>query len=236
MELVELKRQNMIAIFNSILNGYKTLNEIAKNVGISKVTACDLTQILVKKNIIKFDNPKRNSVGKRPNVYSIVDIYYSMYFEEGPRSFNCISIDINGNVVDRFDFIIRKELSKLDNLKLLYKRFRQKRSFNKYCITVFGNCSDDTAKYLPKSTIKLNKEEIILSSLSESDKVILFKLNNKLVLSLYSHIHFPKQGVGEVIANKVICIDKTYIFNDALYDGLFLAMQKHSLKKLTELI
>lgn len=236
MIFTDLKRQNMQAVLKSIMNGNNTLNEIVKDVGITKVTACDLTKELVSKNIIKYDNPPRNSVGKRPNVYSIVSDYHCMYFEELRRRFSCISIDINGQVVDRFDVIYRKDLSKKENLKILYKKFRKSRLFNKRCIDIFAVCSDETAKYLPKNTIRTTKEDIILKYLSEPDKMILFNLDKKIVISAYTHIHYPQKGVGMVIANKVLKFDKTYIFNKELYDGLFLAMEKHSLNRLLDII
>ncbi len=232
----DMKHQNMLNIFKSIINGKNTLNDIAKEVGVSKVTACELTKILVAKNLIKFENPPRNIRGKRPNIYSVVNDYHCMYFEELRRRFCCISIDINGTVIDRFDCIYRTDLNKEQNLKILYKKFRKSRAFRKYCIDIFAVCSDETAKYLPKNTIRATKEEIILNCLSEPDKVILFQLHKTLALSVYSHIHYPQKGVGNILANKVLNIDKTYHFRKELYDGLFLAMQKHSLDKLLDLI
>ena len=118
----------------------------------------------------------------------------------------------------------------------MFKKFRKKRIFGKYCIEVFAVCNSDTAILLPKNVICTTKEEIILSSLSENDKVILFKLGKKLAISAYNHIHFPKKGVGETTSNKVLDIDKTYTFCEELYDGLFLAMQHYSLLKLSQSI
>lgn len=236
MEYTDLRRQNMLAIFNSIVNGNSTLNAISKDVGISKMTACELTQKLVKNNIIKVETVSQGRSGRRPNIYSLVDKYHCMYFEETVKSFCCISIDINGHVIDRFDHVFMSEYSKKENLKLLFKKFRKKRIFGKYCIEIFANCNDDTALLLPKNVVRTTKENIILSSLSEKDKVILFKLGDKLALSAYNHIHFPKKGVGEITANKVLDIDKTYTFCEQLYDGLFLAMQRYSLTKISQLL
>lgn len=236
MEFNDLRKQNALAIFNSIVNGNNTLNAIAQDAGISKMTACEITQLLIKKNIIKFETMPQGKAGRRPNVYSIVDNYHCMYFEETEKSYCCISIDINGNVIDRFDHVFRKELSKKENVKILFQKFRQKRIFGKYYIDVFADCNDETARYLPKNVIRTNKEEIILSNLSEPDKIILFKLGKKLVISAYSHIHYLQKGVGEKLTNKVLNIDKTYTFCKELYDGLFLAMEKHSLHKISQLI
>ena len=236
MEYSDLRKQNTLAIFNSITKGNNTLNAIASDVGISKMTACELTQELIKKNIIKVETIAQGRVGRRPNLYSVIDKYHCMYFEETEKSFCCISIDINGHVIDRFDHVFRKELSKKENVKLLFQKFRKKRIFGKYCIDVFAVCKDDTALLLPKNVIRTNKERIILTSLSENDKIILFKFGKKLVISAYSHIHYPKRGVGEITISKVFNIDKIYSFCDELYDGLFLAMQRHSLDKISHLI
>ena len=236
MEYTDLRKQNTLAIFNAIINGYNTLNAIANNVGVSKMTACELTQELIKKNIIKAGTVAQGKVGRRPNLYSIIDKYHCMYFEETEKSFCCISIDINGHVIDRFDHVFRKELSKKENVKLLFQKFKKKRIFGKYCIDIFAVCKDDTALLLPKNVIITNKENIILTSLSESDKIILFKLGKKLAISAYSHIHYPKRGVGEITITKTLNIDRTYSFCDELYDGLFLAMQRHSLNIISQLI
>ncbi len=236
LETNDIRKQNMIAIFKSIAYGNSSLSSIARDVGISKMTACDLTRLLIDKNIIKCETLPQGKVGRRPNIYSIIDKYHCMFFEEVGRSYCCISIDINGNVIERFDYVLRNDISKKENIRLLYKKFRKKKIFNKYCIGVFGVCSDETAKYLPNDTIKTTKEDIILQYLSEPSKVILFKLGKRLVISAYSHIHYPKSGVGETTANKVLTIDKTYSFCDELYDGLFLAMQQYSLDKLSRLI
>ena len=236
MEYSDLRKQNMLAIFNSIIKGNNTLNKIASDVGISKMTACELTRKLVKNDIIKVNTAPQGKSGRRPNIYSLVDKYHCMYFEETEKSFCCISIDINGHVIDRFDHVFMRELSKKDNVRLLFEKFRKKRIFGKYCIEVFANCNDDTALLLPKNVIRSTKEDIILSSLSENNKIILFKLGKKLAISAYNHIHYPKRGVGEITAHKVLDLDKTYTFCEELYDGLFLAMQHYSLAKISQLI
>ena len=236
MEHLDIKKHNLIAIFNSVIKGKNTLNSIAQDVGISKMNACDLTQELIQRNLLTVETVAQGRTGRKPNLYSIVDKYHCMFFEETEKSFCCISIDINGHVIDRFDHVFIKELSKKENVKLLFQKFRKKHIFGKYCIEIFAVCNDDTALYLPKNVVRTTKESIILSSLAENDKVILFKLGKKLAISAYNCIHFPKKGIGETTINKVLNIDKTYTFCKELYDGLFLAMQRYSLSKLVELI
>ena len=200
------------------------------------MTASELTRALIEQNIIECTTLPQGKAGRRPNIYNVINKYHCMFFEEIGRSFCCISIDINGNVIERFDYVLRKELNLKENVKLLYKKFRSKKIFNKYCVGVFAVCSDETAKHVPINTIITTKEDIILNNLSDPSKVILFKLGKKLAISAYSHIHYPKNGIGEASINKALEIDNTYTFSDELYDGLFLAMQKYSLNQLSNYI
>jgi hypothetical protein len=103
-------------------------------------------------------------------------------------------------------------------------------------VDIFAVCNEDIARLLPSTTKVLTKEQIILEELSESDKAILFKLGDRYAASLYSHIQYPKSGVGEKSYRKVIDFHKEYKFSNELYDGIFLALAKHSLKKLNDYI
>ena len=236
MDIFDIRRQNIVNIFDSIMRGNNTLNAIAKDTGVTKMTASELTRDLISKGIIKYDTFPRTIRGKRPYIYSIVDNYHCMFFEETPRSFSCISLDVNGHVIDRFDHIFRKELSKKQNVDILFQKFRKKPAFKKYCIEVLACCSSDTAKYLPKNVNISTKENIILDNLSERDKVVLFNMGSKIILSTYSHYHTVSKGVKEKTINKVLNVDKVYTFHEQLYDGLFLAMQVRIINKLREMI
>ena len=233
----ENKRKiNLILALNAIKDGINSLDGLSKHLNISKVTAINLTQALLNKRLIVMETEPEGRTGRRTNLYRIEDNYHTMFFEQVGRTFRCISIDIKGRVVDRFDFVIIPRLSMKDNLKVLYGRFKKNRNFGKYCVDVFAVCNDETAKLLPKSTKVMTKENIILSCLSEDDKAILFKLDNKYAMSLYSHIHYLKSGIGEKTIHKAIDFDKEYSFCKELYDGIFLSLEKHSLNKLTDLI
>ncbi len=232
----DIRKNNLISVLNAIKEGYNSLDNIIKTLDISKVSACNLTQILFDKKLIVIENEPEGRSGRRTNLYRIENRYHTMFFEQVGRTFRCISIDISGRVVDRFDFVIIPRLSMKDNLKILYSRFKKNRNFGKFCVDVFAVCDDEVAKLLPKSTKVMTKEDIILSCLSENDKAILFKLGNKFAISLYSHFHYPKSGVGEKTIRKTIEIDKEYSFCSELYDGIFLSLEKHSLDKLVDLI
>jgi hypothetical protein len=236
MNRTDIRKNNLILIINAIKEKSKSLDELSEELKISKVTAINLTKMLVEKNIIAVDTVLENKTGRPTNYYRIENKCHTMFFEQTNKSFRCISIDLCGRVVDRFDFVIIPRLSMQANVEILYKRFKSKHDFGKYCIDVFASCSNELIKYLTKTTKIMSKEEIILTCLSEKDKAILFKLGNKYSMSLYSHIQIPQKGIGEKILHKAIKFDKIYKFSHELYDGIFLALEKHSLKQLDKLI
>ena len=236
MELLDIRKQNTILKLNSVRNGNITLDLIAKDIGLSKMTVSEITRCLVAKNILEIQTEPQQRSGRRSNLYSIIDKYHCMFFEENRRGYSCISINTKGQVIDRFDYVFRNDINKQENIKLMFKKFKKKRIFNQYCVDIFAVCEDDTAELLPKNVIRTTKEKMILTYLSENNKVILFKLGKQLAISAYSHIHFPKNHIGEVTINKVLSVDKEYFFSDELYDGVFLALEKHSMDKIYDLI
>ena len=236
MHKTDLRKNNLALIISALMNETKTLEQLMNELKISKVTAIKLTKTLLNKSLISVKSNSKNKSGRPTNYYRIETKRHTMFFEQTKRSFRCISIDACGRVIDRFDFAYIPRLSMKDNVKILYKRFSSKRDFGKYCVDVFASCDSEIAKYLPTNTKVMSKEEIILNCLSENDKAILFKLDNTYAMSLYSHIHVPQQGIGEKTLNKTIKFDKEYTFSKELYDGIFLALEKNSLKRLVDFI
>ncbi len=236
MNRTDIRKNNLLLIINALKENKKSLDDLTKELKISMVTAINLTKILVDKKLIVVETDSEKKTGRPTNYYRIENKRHTMFFEQTNKSFRCISIDVCGRVVDRFDFAYIPRLSIKDNIKILYKIFNSKHVFGKYCVDVFASCNEETAKYLPASTKIMSKEEIILTCLSENDKAILFKLGNKYSMSLYSHIQTPQHGIGEKILHKTITFDKEYTFSNELYDGIFLALEKHSLKQLDNYI
>ena len=195
-----------------------------------------MTQLLVDMDIIKRETLPEGRSGRRTNLYSIVDSYHSMFIEQKNNCFSCISIDIKGNVTERFDFVMSSRFSLKENVKMLFKKFKKKRVFGKYCIGIFAVCDKEVAEFMPSEVMITTKEQIILDCLSERDKMILFNLGNKYVISAYSHIHYPEKGIAYKTINKAIKIDKEYNFSTALYDGVFLSLSKYSYDNLINLI
>ena len=236
MNKFDIEDYNLKATYFAIKNGCCLLSDLQKKLNISLVSIYKYVHYLIDKDIICCETIPECRSGRRTNIHKVVDKYHTMFFEYTGKSFRCISIDIAGRVVDRFDFVIIPRLSMKDNLKVLYKRFANNRKTFKYCVDIFASCDEEIARLLPKSTKVLTKEQIILEGLSEDDKSILFKLGDKYAASLYSHILYPKAGVGEKSYRKIIDFDKEYEFSSELYDGVFLALAKHSLKRLDDFV
>lgn len=237
MNNVNLKNYTKLAVLNAIKNGYTTLDEIMKVVNISKISTCQITKDLIKKNIIKCETFPENKNGRRTNHYSVVDKYHSMFIEQRDKYINCISINISGTVIERLDYVLNPKLSLKDNIQEVFHKFKRKRIFGKYCIGIFAVCdNDDFIKNLPEHTFITTKEKLILNCLSDPNKMILFNLGKKQVISAYSHIHYPQKGIGEKTICKTLNIDIKYDFTEELYDGVFLSLAKFSLDGLSKLL
>lgn len=217
-----------IIIFNAIKSGVNTLTSISEKTGLSMLTACRITSQLTKMKLIKCETHPENYSGRRTNYYSINDSYFSVFIEQINNCFNCISIDINGNVVKRLDFVMSKNASLNDNIKRFYTYLVKKRIINDLCLGIFVVCDQSIENLLLKNIQVTTKEDIIINFLSEDDKMILFTLNGKHYISAYGHIHYPEKGIGEKTISKTLHIDKHYEFSEELYDGIFLSLSKYT--------
>ena len=221
-------------IFTAIIKGSHTLNDITENSKIGRLSVWKILDEYAKKGILDIEKPARKSVGRREFHYYLSKKLHCMYFEECPRSYSCISINIEGNVVDRFDHAKRRDLTVEEDLRILYKKLRANKLFKKFCVDIIGVCTDEIQKKLPNSIIKTTRPELIFNILSEKDKIILFEIDGKLTTSAFGNTIYHNDDVTEDKIREILPIDKKYVFKDEL-DGVFEALQRHSIEKLAKL-
>ncbi len=230
----DIRNQNIALVFEAMLKGNDTIKKIVNQTGLATQTVWNILDEYSKKGIIEIKKPAQNSVGRRVHHFYVSNLVHTMYFEECPRSYSCIAINIEGNVIHRFDHAKRKDLSLEEDLKILYKKLRSYKLYKNYCVDIIGACSDKVSSLLPTSIYKTTREKLIFNVLSENDKIILFCLDGRLVTSSFSHLIYHDDGVKAVDIERVLPIDKKYFFDD-IYDGIFLALQKHSLEKISKI-
>ena len=191
MKLSDLKHYNYLSVYNSIVNGNNTHSKILKDTGISRYTISEITNNLVEKNILKVSILKSSKAGRRTNIYEASNEYYCLFIEKQDDVFSTIGITTNGMSNIRFDFsinhdglspqevfdnLVMNEVKNLDNLK--------------FCTDIYLINGDDIKTN--ESVIKATKESLIVKSLIDPNKMMLFEINNECIMALYGHIQFTK--------------------------------------------
>ena len=92
------------------------------------------------------------------------------------------------------------------------------------CTRIFIVCGDEYTEFLPENFIRTTPEEIIAPALSSKDEVVLYRINNRFILSVYGHTKIPYTDKETI--DKVICPDRYEDFNDDYYVPLFDALQE----------
>ena len=230
----KIRNHNVSLVFEAILKGHHTIKGIVKQTKLATQTVWNILDDYSKKGVVEISKPAKETTGRRSHSYNLSSQLHCMYFEECPRSYSCIAINIKGEVVHRFDHAKRKDLSIEEDLKILYKKLRSYKLYKNYCLEIVGACSEKISSMLPDTIYKTTRERLVLDFLSEPDKIILFSFEGKLVTSAYSNIIYHDVGVRIDDVEKVLPIDKKYYVDD-IYDSIFLALQKYALEKLSKI-
>lgn len=236
MNLLELKRSNSIKIYRAILNGINTLDGLTAATGISKITVSALTRDMCRKNILLIKRPKLDRVGKPQNIYIAAKGYFCYFIDKNPDHFSVIAIDTTGEAIDRFDFKLSYESRTVNSIlnDCIVKTIKRRTNYE-HCMGIYllGNDIDKLEPSVPM--YKTTKEELIALSLANEDKASLFEFNNeKIIISLYSHLHYPT--IDKNTLCKAIDFDEIYSFSGKLYYESFDSLQRIAIKCLENLI
>lgn len=235
MKISELRYQNTILIYRTILSGIDNAKGIAEATGLSMMTVSKITHSLVDREILELHKPKRNVTGRRIHRFKPSHKYFCYFIDMQKDYFSTIGISTNGTAVERFDYPINYEdrgsQAVFDDLVL--KRIKSKDSY-KYCTCIFLLGNEASKLKCDDTIIRITKEELIAESLSDVDKTIFFDFNGKYAISLYSHIIFPNLNKKEIF--KITDFDDEYNFTGELYFESFNALEIKSTKKLEEFI
>lgn len=234
--MIDLKRKNMLRIFDSIVEGKRTLSDISEHTNISKITVCELTKALVDNGIIVKSTSKENRVGRRTNEYMLNRLHNCLYIEQAKRFFSCISIGTDGKVVQRIDYGIFFDIPIERTITELMEKIHKSKEFNLYCLAIYVCCEDNVKQYFPKNVIFTNQQSFILEGFSDSNKVLLFNFGNEKVISAYGRLHYPNQEFTMKQLKTVLKVDKSHNFEKGIYYGIFQSIKLHTLMHLKERI
>lgn len=219
----DVRRENALSVLSSIRKGNDTSAKISDDTKISLVTISEVTKYLLELDLITSHSEKENTLGRRSARFTLSDKYHCMYIEEKSNSFSIISISPNGHVIVRFESIKKKNRTLCENFQHLLSNLEDIKGL-KDCTRVFIVCGDEYTEYLPENFIKTTPEEIIAPVLSTKDEIVLYRLNNRFILSVYGHTKIP--DCDKETIDKVICPDRYEDRNDDYYAPLFDALQE----------
>lgn len=235
MNLAQLKRKNSVSIYQCILSNITTISAISKETGISQLTVCELANEMVKREILDISKPRRNIKGRRIHYFSPSHKYFSIFIDVQKNFFTTIGITTSGEAIERFDYPLNYENKSCQEVLDEYVMPHIRNSSNyKYCTSIFMLGDTNNALTVDSDVIKSTKEDLIAYSLADKHKIKLFDFNGRYIMSLYSHIHYPK--VPKELLLKAIPFDEIISFQGDLYFDAFDALQLVSKEKLEEII
>lgn len=233
---IDIRKENCISVLRSVARRNNTITKIKEDTKIGYQTIWYITKDLVKKGYLIESELKSEKRGRNPKSFDVSPKFYSTYVIERHRIYSIISINIDGRVSYRYDYFKRRDLSLKDDVKRLIGKIRRAPFYKKRCVNVFLTCSDETAQFLPDDYIRTSKEEMIINGLSSDRVTSLFKINNEITLSLYSHIVTPDPTISEEIIKKIVPIDEFYEYDGELFYGIFDALQSNTIKNFYKLL
>ena len=141
-------------------------------------------------------------------------------------------------MVSRFEHFKRRDGTTLKaSVKTFVGKIRKIYEFKKYCVGVFGTCSENVAALMPSEFRMISPEQLVIESLSYDDKISVFKLNDLITVSLYGHIYNPGKDITvDDLRRTLPSIDKYIECDGELFLEVFDAMGAFTEKRLVELI
>lgn len=230
----DLKRQNMMLVLKDISDKDKSIYDLISDTGISYQNINRILKQLLTAKIIEKHAPARQKTGRRAIYYKFSDKINCTYIEERQSSFYLITINVFGEVVNRIDYKIRRNISLEENIRDFLRISSYKYSYNALCVDTLLYCTDESARYFPESFKRIDKVKAILEIMSEEDKVVLFNIENKIYVYAYGKPLILQENSSIEDIKRIIHIDLEYEFPKATM-GVIVAVERHALKNIISL-
>jgi len=235
--LYDIRRRNLLKIFKSILNGNDTVKTIHSDTGIGQLTVWECTKTLTEMRLIDVTRPKQETRGRRTMHFSVSGKFYAVYFIEHNENFSCLALNSKDKVVARFEHVKRRDFTTLkDSVKAFCGKIRKIPDFYRYCVGVYGTCSEKVATLMPKSFNLVSKEDLIIEGFSSEDKISLIKINDKITVSYNGRLYNPPDDVDVENIKKVAPIDEYCEYEGELFYGIYDALIRIISKNMLKLI
>ena len=228
LNLTDLRYSNSLYIFRSIIDKPKTVDEIAKEVKMTKLAVNKILSELISKNLVtKIKNIKANR-GGRPNVYYGLNGYYFTALiscDSGNLDLYYFSPNYN-NTVTKFDTI--KNIDGFEIHAAAYTLgFIGKN--NEKCLQKIIT-GDKLERFVnTDDALILTIDDILINAYSDEEKAVFIEYDNGKILINHSKPRIVKSTKEEI--SKILDID---VYCDLRgknnEDVLFIAMQKFTTK------
>ncbi len=231
----EMLKSNTLNVFRAVLAGHNTIQRLVDNLSIGHTTIEKICTSLVDKRILIAYTEKRAGRGRPEVKYSLCTNHYCVYIEEDEQFFSCILINANQYAIERFDkqkFVYCVSLQEV--IERIHTTLLERDDFERFCRGVFIECSDESAKYLPKDFNRISKHELISNAFKKDDEISIFEFPDKCIINVYGRLlstNAKRKGI-----ERVLCVDKVYEFKKPFYEEIFASLQKIAINALEGLI
>ena len=229
----EMRNQNAISVFHSVIKGNHSVEDIIKDTNLSHVTVKNTGSLMAENRILNIYKQLNDKKGRPSYNYKLNPELYSVYMGEDKYSYIFIGINCNNEVILRHDYIKRTSLTFEENLRRALKSIIGRPNYIS-CVSFFANCTDKTAELLPSDIIRSDIEGMIINYVPPKDKAVFIEFKEKCYLSLYGHIHITEATINNI--ERVLKCDKIISYKNDIICGIFDALQAATILKMEDII
>ena len=220
----EMQIINYTKVYDAICKGYSTISDISSRLNIGHSSVSSICNRLVSLNIAHAEQEGLTTAGRPRTKYTIFKDNYCTFIQEFDSYFQIYSVNLANDVfnlfdVEKYSFNIKLE----DTLLRIKNKLLDLEYYHRFCRGIYINCTDETAKLLPKEFTKFDFKSFSIDALSRRDKVVLLAFDGCNTLCIDKIVLDTNASVEEIIkvfGKENIKVYKTnlIIFNTARRD------------------
>ncbi len=220
----EMQIINYTKVYDAICQGFSTISEICSHLKIGHSSVSSICNRLVSLNIASAEQVGLTTAGRPKTKYTISIDNYCTFIQEFDSYFHIYSVNLGNEAfnffeVEKYSFNVKLE----DTLLKIKNRLLDLEYYHKFCRGIYINCTEETAKLLPKEFINFDFKSFSIDALSRQNKVVLLAFDgcntlciDKIVLDTEASIEEITKVFGE--DNIKIYRTNLNIFNTARRD------------------
>ena len=234
MRNTDLRRSNAVYIYRSILNNYKSAEEIAKETEMSVIAVKKILYNLFDRDILSKYKDAEKAIG-RPKIYfGLNSRFSSILIKKEPNEFTVIEVSINGKIVSRVSFPLNYGgLSESGSLRMLRAALKSHNGL-KFNLGIFLIGDDIEALEDLPLIKKTTDTQLVLDSLYNEDLVIFAEIKDEKYLLNHGKTKKVTQSYEEL--TEIIDLDLKFNISNLDDESLIEALRLNNILKLEEKI